>query len=184
MPDIVTLTINPAIDIFVNVDHVEPTRKMRCSAPKRDPGGGGINVARVAHRLGSDVAAIYPIGGALGKLLQRLLEREGIASLVTPSHVETRENFTAYEEETGAQFRFVLPGSPLNRAEWQTILDRLEGFASLFGADFYGLPRNGDKVTLEREPWIVPSEYPFGEHRVVPLRAGEKVYWRVRSAAA
>ncbi len=63
-------------------------------------------------------------------------------------------------------------------------LDRLEGFASLFGADFYGLPRNGDKVTLEREPWIVPSEYPFGEHRVVPLRAGEKVFWRVRSATA
>ena len=97
MPDIVTLTINPAIDIFVNVGHVEPTRKMRCSAPKRDPGGGGINVARVAHRLGSDVAAIYPTGGAIGKLLQRLVEREGIASLVTPSHVETRENFTAYE---------------------------------------------------------------------------------------
>ena len=53
MPDIVTLTINPAIDIFVNVARVEPTRKMRCSAPKRDPGGGGINVARVAHRLGA-----------------------------------------------------------------------------------------------------------------------------------
>ena len=63
-------------------------------------------------------------------------------------------------------------------------LDRLEGFASLFGADFYGLPRNGDKVTLEREPWIVPAEYPFGEHRVVPLRAGETVFWRVRSATA
>ena len=99
MPDIVTLTINPAIDIFVNVGRVEPTRKLRCSAPKRDPGGGGINVARVAHRLGGDVAAIYPIGGAIGKLLQRLVEREGIDSLVTPSHVETRENFTAYEED-------------------------------------------------------------------------------------
>ena len=125
MPDIVTLTINPAIDIFVNVGHVEPTRKMRCSAPKRDPGGGGINVARVAHRLGSDVAAIYPIGGAIGKLLQRLVEREGIASLVTPSHVETRENFTAYEKDSGEQYRFVLPGSPLHRAEWEACLDKL-----------------------------------------------------------
>ena len=125
MPDIVTLTINPAIDIFVNVGHVEPTRKMRCSPPKRDPGGGGINVARVAHRLGSDVAAIYPIGGAIGKLLQRLVEREGIASMVTPSHVETRENFTAYEEDTGEQYRFVLPGSALHRAEWEACLDKL-----------------------------------------------------------
>ena len=125
MPDIVTITINPAVDIFVNVARVEPTRKLRCSAPKRDPGGGGINVARVAHRLGSNVAAIYPMGGVIGKLLHRLVEREGIDSLVTPSHVETRENFTAYEESTGAQYRFVLPGSALHRAEWEACLDQL-----------------------------------------------------------
>jgi 6-phosphofructokinase 2 len=127
--EIVTLTINPAIDIFVNVARVEPTRKLRCSPPKRDPGGGGINVARVAHRLGGDVTAIYPIGGQIGKLLQRLLEREDVASLVTPSHVETRENFTAYEESTGKQYRFVLPGSPLHRAEWEAVLDRLASLA-------------------------------------------------------
>jgi 6-phosphofructokinase 2 len=125
VPDIVTLTINPAIDIFVNVGRIEPTRKLRCSPPKRDPGGGGINVARVAHRLGGDVTAIYPIGGQIGKLLQRLVEREDIESLVTPSHVETRENFTVYEESTGEQYRFVLPGSALHRAEWQAVLDRL-----------------------------------------------------------
>jgi 6-phosphofructokinase 2 len=130
VPDIVTLTINPAIDIFVNVERVEATRKLRCSAPKRDPGGGGINVARVAHRLGSDVLAIYPIGGQIGKLLHRLVEREDIASLVTPSHVETRENFTAYEVTTGEQYRFVLPGSPLHRAEWEACLDKLARLAS------------------------------------------------------
>jgi 6-phosphofructokinase 2 len=126
--DIVTLTINPAVDIFVDVDHVEPTRKMRCSAPKRDPGGGGINVARVIHRLGGSVTAIYPIGGAIGKLLQRLVEREGITSVVTPSHVETRENFTAFENDSGEQFRFVLPGSRLHRAEWEACLERLASF--------------------------------------------------------
>lgn len=125
MPDIVTITINPAIDIFVNVARVEATRKLRCSPPKRDPGGGGINVARVAHRLGRSVAAIYPTGGAIGKLLQRLVEREGIDSLVTPSHVETRENFMGFEEETGEQYRFVLPGSKLHRAEWEACLDKL-----------------------------------------------------------
>jgi 6-phosphofructokinase 2 len=125
VPDIVTLTINPAIDIFVNVARVEPTAKLRASAPKRDPGGGGINVARVAHRLGASVAAIYPTGGALGKLLQRLVEREGIASIVTPSHVDTRENFTAYDESTGEQYRFVLPGSTLHRPEWEALLETL-----------------------------------------------------------
>ena len=59
------------------------------------------------------------------------MEREGIPSLVTPSHVETRENFTAYEESTGEQYRFVLPGSALHRAEWEAVLDKLnEALAS------------------------------------------------------
>jgi dihydroorotase len=58
-------------------------------------------------------------------------------------------------------------------------LDRLEGFASFHGADFYGLPRNTDKVTLKREPWIVPASYAFGGEVVVPLRHGESVRWRV-----
>jgi 6-phosphofructokinase 2 len=124
--DIVTITINPAVDIFVSTARVEPTRKMRTSAPKRDPGGGGINVARVAFRLGVKVTAIYPASGAIGRLLTRLLEREGIDSIVTPSHAETRENFTAYEDESGEQFRFVLPGSPLHRAEWEALLYELE----------------------------------------------------------
>ncbi|MDP2409715.1 MAG: 1-phosphofructokinase family hexose kinase [Pseudolabrys sp.] len=125
MPDIVTITINPAIDLFVNVGRIVPERKLRCSAPRRDAGGGGINVARVAHRLGGNVAAIYPTGGAIGKLLHRLVEREGIDSMVTPSHVETRENFTAYETETGELYRFVLPGSALHRAEWEAVLEKL-----------------------------------------------------------
>jgi 6-phosphofructokinase 2 len=125
MTEIATITINPAIDIFVNVERVEPTKKLRCSAPKRDPGGGGINVARAAHRLGGSVVAIYPAGGAIGKLLQRLVEREGIDSVTTPSHLETRENFTAYEEASGEQYRFVLPGSALHKAEWEACLDKL-----------------------------------------------------------
>jgi 6-phosphofructokinase 2 len=128
--DIVTITINPAVDIFVSTARVEPTRKMRTSAPKRDPGGGGINVARAAFRLGAKVTAIYPASGAIGRLLHRLLEREGVDSLITPSHAETRENFTAYEDESGEQFRFVLPGSPLHRAEYEAVLYELETFKS------------------------------------------------------
>jgi dihydroorotase len=58
-------------------------------------------------------------------------------------------------------------------------LDRLEGFASFHGADFYGLPRNTDTITLRREAWTVPAEYAFGEHAVVPLRAGETMRWQV-----
>jgi|SRR5262252_3416243 dihydroorotase len=58
-------------------------------------------------------------------------------------------------------------------------LDRLEAFASFHGADFYGLPRNGDTVTLAREPWTVPAEYPFGDEAIVPLNAGATMRWRV-----
>ncbi len=61
-------------------------------------------------------------------------------------------------------------------------LDRLEGFASRFGADFYGLPRNRDRVRLVREPWTVPAEYPYGTETIVPLRAGEALQWRVEDA--
>jgi dihydroorotase len=58
-------------------------------------------------------------------------------------------------------------------------LDRLEGFASLFGADFYGLPPHDDTVTLARDPWTVPAEYAYGEATIVPLRAGETLRWRI-----
>jgi dihydroorotase len=58
-------------------------------------------------------------------------------------------------------------------------LHRLEAFASFRGADFYGLDRNPGTVTLVREPWQVPSCYPFGDGEVVPFRAGETVQWRV-----
>lgn len=64
--------------------------------------------------------------------------------------------------------------------EREGALDRLEGFASRFGADFYGLPRSASTVTLEKEPWEVPASYPFGDETVVPLRAGERLAWRFK----
>ncbi|ACT51551.1 dihydroorotase [Methylovorus glucosotrophus] len=58
-------------------------------------------------------------------------------------------------------------------------LNRLEGFASFYGADFYGLPRNTDTVTLVKESWQVPDNLPLGEERLVPLRAGQSIGWRL-----
>lgn len=58
-------------------------------------------------------------------------------------------------------------------------LHRLEGFASFYGADFYGLPRNTDRITLKREPWIVPQQLPLGDGVLTPLRAGESLHWKV-----
>jgi dihydroorotase len=58
-------------------------------------------------------------------------------------------------------------------------LDKLESFACAYGADFYGLPRNRDTITLLPEPWEVPARYPFGTEELVPLRAGERIAWRL-----
>lgn len=63
-------------------------------------------------------------------------------------------------------------------------LDKLEGFASQFGPDFYGLPRNSERITLIREDWVAPTELHFGDHTLVPLRAGEKLHWRVLEGQA
>jgi len=63
-------------------------------------------------------------------------------------------------------------------------LDRLEGFASVHGADFYGLAPHDDRVTLVREAWTAPASYPFGEDTLVPLRAGEPVRWRVQGSGS
>jgi len=58
-------------------------------------------------------------------------------------------------------------------------LDKLEGFASFYGADFYKLPRNTQQITLRKEEWQVPASLGFGEHRLVPLRAGEMMKWKL-----
>jgi dihydroorotase len=58
-------------------------------------------------------------------------------------------------------------------------LERLEAFASFFGPDFYRLPRNTDSITLLKEPWLVPSQYAFGQGQLTPLCAGETLSWRV-----
>ncbi|GAB5603975.1 dihydroorotase [Sideroxyarcus sp. TK5] len=58
-------------------------------------------------------------------------------------------------------------------------LDKLEAFASFYGADYYGLPRNTETITLRKDAWQVPASVGFGEHKLVPLRAGETMQWRL-----
>lgn len=58
-------------------------------------------------------------------------------------------------------------------------LDKLEGFASFYGADFYGLSRNAEQITLVKESWTVPDSLPFDGDVLVPLRAGQQVYWKL-----
>ncbi len=123
MTDVIALSMNPSIDLSTNIDRVAPLRKLRCATARRDPGGGGVNVARVIGRFGADVTAVYPIGGPTGQLLRRLVDQEGIRSLAIDVRAETREDFTVVERSTGNEFRFVLPGPRLTKREWQVCLD-------------------------------------------------------------
>jgi 6-phosphofructokinase 2 len=131
MPAVVTLSINPAIDISTSTEQVVPVRKLRCAPMRRDAGGGGINVARVVRRLGCEVAAIYPAGGSTGQLLRRLVERENVRSIAIEIAEETREDFTVLEEKSGSQYRFVLPGPMLAERDWRACLDALENIDEL-----------------------------------------------------
>lgn len=114
---IVTLTMNPAVDVFASVPKVAPKLKLRCSGARRDPGGGGINVARVAARMGADVRAIFPAGGPNGETLCRLVKAEVRECEIVSISEETRENCNIREEATGEQYRFIFPGPRLSVAE-------------------------------------------------------------------
>lgn len=134
LPRIVTLTMNPALDITTSVEVVQPTSKLRCSATRYDPGGGGVNVARIAHVLGGSAFAVLPAGGSHGGMLTRLLSDAGVPFGEIPIAGATRESFTVNETSTGRQFRFVLPGPVLTPAEQARCLQELRMAAR--SADF------------------------------------------------
>ncbi len=129
MPHFLTFTPNPALDVSTSVDRLVDAHKLRCDAPLLHPGGGGINVARVLHRLGGQVLALYPCGGATGERLHALLQGEGVPDRPLPIAGETRESFTVHEREGGREYRFVLPGPTLSLAEWRSALEALSALS-------------------------------------------------------
>ena len=112
---IVTLTMNPALDKSTSTHHVTPEDKLRCKELRIDPGGGGINVSRAIHRLGGESLPLYAAGGMNGQVLQKLLQAEGLQEYRLAIAEETRESFTVLEETTIRQYRFNLPGPELTK---------------------------------------------------------------------
>jgi 6-phosphofructokinase 2 len=123
---IVTLTINPALDKSTFVEQIAPDHKLRCEAPVFEPGGGGINVSRAINRMGGQSVALYLAGGATGQMLSQLLDKEGLTHIPIPSVKWTRENFAVTERSTDRQFRFGMPGSIIPEEEWKYTLMKLE----------------------------------------------------------
>jgi len=126
MSNIVTITFSPCIDRNISVPSLIPERKLKCTAAKLEPGGGGINVARAIKKLGGEATAIFPSGGYTGKYFNHLLEQEKISSLIIETENETRENIIVLEECTNNQYRFGMPGTQLKDNEWKQCLKALE----------------------------------------------------------
>lgn len=151
MTAIVTLTMNPTVDLSTAVERLEPGHKLRCAPAQRTPGGGGVNVARGLARLGADALALVAAGGDQADLLERLLEEEGLARRLIPVTGPVRESFAVEVQADGALYHFVLPGPELAESDWRRCLDMvaeldpapdwLVASGSLPGgvpADFYG----------------------------------------------
>ena len=125
MDKVVTLTMNPALDVGTRIHSVAPEIKLRCHAPRFHPGGGGINVSRAIRFLGGESSAVYAAGGHNGTMLTQLLNDEAIDNHPVPIAGITRENIVVFEESTALQYRFTMPGPELSADEWIACLEML-----------------------------------------------------------
>jgi 6-phosphofructokinase 2 len=115
-PSIVTLTLNPAVDIASTAVAVRPTHKVRTFDERLDPGGGGINVARVVHALGGNALALVMTGGLSGHLIEQLLSQAGVRWQALPIHGNNRISLNVHDRSSGLEYRFV-PDGPMVEPE-------------------------------------------------------------------
>jgi 6-phosphofructokinase 2 len=126
MMDLATLTMNPTLDTACEVDRVIPTIKLRANHERYDPGGGGINVARVFVRLGGNARIYYLSGGATGVALDGLLDLHQLVRRPIRIAGQTRVSTAVHERSTGQEFRFVPAGPQIAEREWRECLSQLE----------------------------------------------------------
>ena len=124
---IVTLTVNPAIDLSAKAASVQPGHKIRTFDERYDPGGGGINVARVIRELGGETLAVFASGGVTGRFVEQMLTQEKVPWHAVPIGGSCRISVTVHETSTGQEYRFVPRGPNLTAAECGNILGTLRG---------------------------------------------------------
>lgn len=107
---ILTVTLNPALDLSTETDHVEPDRKLRCDLPTVDPGGGGVNISRAIKVMGGESTAFVALGGTTGRRMAELLEAAGLDWREMRAPGETRQSLAVMDRDSGQQYRFVMPG--------------------------------------------------------------------------
>ena len=119
---ILTVTLNPALDITTSVSRVVPRLKLRCGPPRYDAGGGGVNVSRAIKELGGTSRAFIVLGGANGAQYRDILSSTDLESEIWEGEGETRFSLTVMEDETGDHYRFLLPGPPHEAIEADRVL--------------------------------------------------------------
>lgn len=147
---ILTITLNPAVDIAAEADLVRPIHKIRTSAQIYDPGGGGINVARVVARLGGDVEALHLSGGETGDVLSALLDAQNLTHRRIPAKGATRIAFNVYERDTGFEYRFVPDSAATSSDEIAACFDAVSAAKGDYLVASGSLPKGAPEDTYER----------------------------------
>jgi 6-phosphofructokinase 2 len=126
MKKIITITLNPSLDKGTTVNGIMPEKKLQCSNPILEAGGGGINVSRALQHLGCHSTAIYMYGGYTGDKLNVLMQESGVECVAFNIAADTRENLIVVDTIVNKQYRFGMKGAELTKEEWQNPLTYLE----------------------------------------------------------
>ena len=159
---IVTLTVNPALDMACTATAVQPTHKIRTFDDRLDPGGGGINVARVIHALGGDALALIMTGDVTGRLVEELLSEEGVCWQAVPVRDRTRITLNVHDQKSGLEYRFVPEGPLVTPGEWRRALDVLNELDAEWIVASGSLPRG------------VPTDF-YAQAAAIAARHGQKL---------
>ncbi len=131
-PRILTITLNPTVDVSGETELLRPVHKVRTTPLTFEPGGGGINVAGVISNLGGDVESLYVGGGATGTLLSELLINQPYKSVYIPNTAPVRLSFNLFERTSGFEYRFVPEGEPISRDAIDACLDTVAEFGGSY----------------------------------------------------
>jgi 6-phosphofructokinase 2 len=141
MKPIICLALNPTIDASCQADEVKPIKKIRTTEERYDPGGGGVNVARVIRELGGEAMVVYLAGGITGGVLTDMLERLGIEHHLIPIAGNTRVSYVVFDRASGEEYRFTPEGPEVSEPEWQACLQQLEKMDGEYLVASGSLPR-------------------------------------------
>ena len=141
MRKIMTITVNPSVDIVWEVEEMLPHRKLRSSRGMIFPGGGGINVSRCISVLGGQSWALITRGGLTGTILTELLDGMGLSRRVVKISGHTRLSGIVYERSTGQEYRVTPPGPTLTDSEWHACLDLVSEMQTEYVVATGSLPR-------------------------------------------